>query len=187
MGQGFATVLVYSAKCKWTPLVAYLTGITGLIVVTAMLSATITHQVLASFQPWLGKSSGVSSRVKTGLEIQARAASWKPRNRIVATPATVAPTLPVSVLASGIDGAESAEHAPNAENVSATADLHSAGETSSPEEIIAPVQLSEPAILPPLSQGPAVAGWTRRAMVRRVEAKEGTPARIIERNLRAEI
>jgi hypothetical protein len=99
-------------------------------------------------------------------------------------PASVAPALPASVLALGID---SAEHEPNAEKVSATADLHSSDGIYDTEEITAPVQLSEPAILPPLSQGPAVAGWTRRAAVSRVEAKDDSPARLIERSLRAEI
>lgn len=158
-------------------------GIAGLITLTAMLGTAVAHQVIVSLDPSWGKSSGVSSRVKTGLEIQARAASWKPDEHVVAMPATIEPALSPGALAF-IDSAESAGREPSAVKASVMRDPRSSGESTSPKETIAFVQPSAPEILPPIRKGPAVAGWRRRAMVRRVEANDKSPARIIERNLR---
>jgi hypothetical protein len=54
-------MLSYSVKRVGTLLVAYLTGITVLIVVIAMLGTTVAHQVIAPFDPSWGKSSGGES------------------------------------------------------------------------------------------------------------------------------
>lgn len=172
----------YPVKRVGSLLVAYLTGITGLIIVIASLGTTIAHVVITSIDPMWGNSSGVSSRVKTGLEMQARAASWKPDEHVVAMPATIEPALSPGALAFGIDNAESAEREPSTVKASVTRDPRSSGESTSPKKAIAPVQPQR--ARPPMRKGPAVAGWRRRAIVRRVEANDETPARIIERNLR---
>ena len=177
-------MLSYPVKRVGSLLVAYLTGITGLIIAIAMLGTSVTHQLIASFDPSWGKSSGVSSRVKTGLEMQARAASWKPNDPTVAMPTTVQPVLSAGALAFGIDSAESAERERSAVKASVTRDPRSSGKSTSRKKTIASVQPSAPEILPPMRKGPAVAGWRRREMVRRVEANDESPARIIERNLK---
>ena len=106
----FASLVSYSQKPFGSLLVAYVMGITGLIIVIAMLAATVAHQVITSFEPSLGgKSSAVSSRVEAGLEIQARTASWKPDEHVVAPPHIIELALSASALAFGMDRAESAE------------------------------------------------------------------------------
>ena len=177
-------MLSCSIKRVGTLLVAYLTGIASLITLTAMLGTTVAYQMIASLDPSWGKSNGVPSRVKTGLEIQAKAASWKPDDHVVAMRATIEPALSAGALAFGIDSAESAERELSAVNASVTPDRRSSGKSTSRKKTIASVQPSAPEILPPMRKGPAVAGWRRRKMVRRVEANDESPARIIERNLK---
>ena len=180
----FASLVSYSQKPFGSLLVAYVMGITGLITVIAMLAATVAHQVITSFEPSLGgKSSAVSSRVETGLEIQARTASWKPDEHVVAPPHIIELALSASALAFGMDRAESAEGEFSAVKASGPPDPRSSGE-SVPEETIAAIQPRAPAIMPPMRQVSAIAGWRRRVMVRRVEADDESPARIIERSLR---
>ena len=175
----------YLVVRKGSLFVAYLAGMTGLIVVTAMLGETVACQVVTSVDPSWGKRNGLSSRVETGLVIQARAASWQPDDQAVAVPEPVEPMLSASALALGIDRAERAERETDATRESITAQAFGA------DVIVGPVRLSEPVTSPLVSQGPAVAGWSRRVAVRKAVSKDNpyneSTARIIERSLRAEI
>ena len=168
-------------------LVAYLAGIAGLCLVTTTLAETLGRQMIASVGPSWGLGNGGSSRAETGLQIQARAAAWQDDDHKATVTANAQPIISAGAMALAMDIAESAELDAGG-GAEAGANLPASGETVAPN-VIAPVQRSEP--LPNLvgAKEPVVAGWIRRLSARKStdELDVDSPARIIERSLRAEI
>jgi hypothetical protein len=170
---------------KWSALVAYLMGMASLIALTAILGTIVARGLIASSDLSWGRCCN-ASRVKAGLEIQSRAASWTPVDPAVVISPSAEPSLTVRVLASEMDDAEIGDREFGPE----TTEMPDEGlsiDDSVQVEVLPPVQSSTAARPPPVSQRPAVAGWRRRSTVRRVEVEDESPARLIERSLRAEI
>jgi hypothetical protein len=168
-------------------LVAYLAGTAGLCLVTATLAETLGRQMIASVGPSWGLGNGGSSRAETGLQIQARAAAWQNDDHKVTVTANAQPIISAGAMALAMDNAESAELDARGEAESGT-NFPPSGGTVAPN-VIAPVQRSEPLSNLVGAKEPVVAGWSRRLLARKStnEVDIDSPARIIERSLRAEI
>jgi hypothetical protein len=181
-----ARVPRWPIKSKWSAFVAYLMGMASLIALIAILGAVVAQHLIASSDLLWGKCCN-TSRVKAGLDIQSRAASWTPVDRAVMISPDIEPGLTLRVLAAGMDNAESADQELGSEKTTVMPDVGLSIDASVQVDVLDPVQASNPARSPPVSQRQAVAGWKRRSIVRRVEVEDESPARLIERSLRAEI
>jgi hypothetical protein len=165
---------------KWSALVAYLMGMASLIALTAILGTLVARDLIASSDLSWGRCCN-TSRVKAGLEIQSRAASWTPVDPAAVISPSAEPGLTRRVLASEMDDEESTEREFGPEKSTVMPDVGLSIDDSVQVQVLPPVQSSTAARSPPVSQ--LVAGWKHR----RVEVEDESPARLIERSLRAEI
>ena len=173
-------------KSKWSALVTYLMGMAGLVALIAILIAAVTQHLIVNSDRLWGRCCN-TSRVKTGLEMQCRAASWIPIDRAVVISPNIESGLALRVLAAGMDDAESGDQKSGSVKTTVMPDVGLSIDASVQVDVLDPVQTSNAARSPPISQRQAVAGWKRRSVVRRVEIEDESPARLIERSLRAEI
>lgn len=146
-------------------LVLYTSLVTGLVALIAEFSATIARQaphVLAFAED----PDQPASRVKHGLEVQARSTEWQPVSHVAEIRAVEPPEASAVTLAGAMDAAEGA-------------DL--------PEQKLQTQPPTKPKAKP---VKPRVAGWIRRVarppVHRRDDIAEST-ARLIERRLKAEM
>jgi hypothetical protein len=147
--------------------IALVTGVSALIIElgTAIAHGTASKLVFAE------KEIAPASRVAQGLEVQARVASWQPMPRVIEVRALERPEIPASVLAYSMDVAE--------HGIEQTTPLAVEAKIETPKIVVTPK--------PTAARTARVAGWRKRVRVQpRHEAEECT-ARIIERNLKAEI
>jgi hypothetical protein len=146
--------------------VALVTGASALIIElgTAIVHGTAGKLVFAE------KEIPPASRVEQGLEVQARVASWQPMPGVIEVRALERPEIPASALAYSMDVAE-----------------HGIEPTAIPA---AEPKIETPKIVtkkPTVARTARVAGWRKRVRVQPRHDVEETTARIIERNLKAEI
>lgn len=158
-------------------LVLYLVAMTGLSLAVVGLVEMMTRQAFASLAFMQSDDEPASSRVEAGLEAHARSAEWQPSSYVVEIRAVAAPQLSAVALARKMDDAERLPAIPPQMSATLPTRRH-------------PIIKTRVAA--------RVAGWVRRAkpapktMVARQEIQETTefydetPARIIERSLRAD-
>lgn len=146
--------------------VALVTGVSALIV---ELGTTIAHGTARKLV-FAEKEIAPASRVEQGLEVQARVASWQPMPRVIEVRALERPEIPASALAYSMDVAE-----------------HGIEQATSPA---VEAKIETPKIVtakPAVVRTTRVAGWRKRVRAQPRRKVEECTARIIERNLKAEI
>jgi hypothetical protein len=158
-----------------TILSLYVALVTGLSALIIEIGTAIAHGAAGELV-FAEKEISPVSRVEQGLEMQARVASWQPEPRVIEVRALELPELPANALAHSMDVAERS-----------TVAEHSTERTTLPA--VTP-KAGPPKIAtakPTVARAARVAGWSKRVKARPRHDVEECTARIIERNLKAEI
>ena len=159
-----------------TILSLYVALVTGLSALIIEIGTTIAHGTAAKLA-FAEKDIPAASRVEQGLEVQARVASWQPAPRVIEVRALEVPDLPANALAHSMDVAEH-----STEQIALPAVALKKAEAPKIAKI-AKIVTAKPSVV----RAPRVAGWSKRVQVRLRHDVEECTARIIERNLKAEI
>lgn len=163
-----------------TILSLYVALVTGLSALIIEIGTAIAHGAAGELV-FAEKEISPVSRVEQGLEMQARVASWQPEPRVIEVRALELPELPANALAHSMDVAERstvAEHSTERTTLP-TATLPAATPKAEPPKVAT--------AKPTVARAARVAGWSKRAKARLRHDVEECTARIIERNLKAEI